>query len=136
MCKFFRGNSVGSIIAWVFIGLIGAVVFAFLFGYFVMLLWNWLMPALFGLAIIGYWKAVGIVLLARLIFGGFGHHGKKHSHKNCGNHNEFHYAKSMKSGKCGKNGFSKWNYYDKFWEEEGEKVFDDYIEKQKQNDKK
>ena len=32
----------------------------------VMLLWNWLMPGLFGLATIGYFKALGLYLLARL----------------------------------------------------------------------
>ncbi|AGN33701.1 hypothetical protein SWYG_00192 [Synechococcus phage S-IOM18] len=31
-----------------------------------MLLWNWLMPGIFGLATIGYFKAFGLYLLARL----------------------------------------------------------------------
>jgi hypothetical protein len=41
----------------IFGGIILAVAMAFLFGYFVMLLWNWLMPVLFGLKIITYWQA-------------------------------------------------------------------------------
>ena len=32
-----------------------------------MLSWNWLMPGLFGLATIGYFKALGLYLLARII---------------------------------------------------------------------
>ena len=32
----------------------------------VMLLWNWLLPGIFGLATIGYFKALGLYLLARL----------------------------------------------------------------------
>ena len=33
-----------------------------------MLLWNWLMPGVFGLATIGYLKAFGIYLMSRIIF--------------------------------------------------------------------
>jgi len=33
-------------------------------------LWNWLMPALFGLRTIGYWQAIGILILSKLLFGG------------------------------------------------------------------
>jgi hypothetical protein len=34
-------------------------------------LWNWLMPGLFGLKVIGYWQAVGLILLSKILFGGF-----------------------------------------------------------------
>jgi hypothetical protein len=41
-------------------------------GALVMLLWNWLMPALFsGAQPIGYWQALGILLLSKILFGGF-----------------------------------------------------------------
>jgi hypothetical protein len=33
-----------------------------------MLLWNWLVPGIFGLAAIGYFKALGLYLLSRIIF--------------------------------------------------------------------
>lgn len=33
------------------------------FGFIVMLLWNWLMPAIFGLTTITIWQALGLVLL-------------------------------------------------------------------------
>jgi hypothetical protein len=55
------------------------VLFALLFfvvlallGWVVMSLWNWLTPAIFGLKMIGYWQAIGLVVLCRLLFGGFG----------------------------------------------------------------
>ena len=32
-----------------------------------MLLWNWLMPGLFGLATIGYLKAFGLYIIARIL---------------------------------------------------------------------
>jgi predicted Fe-S protein YdhL (DUF1289 family) len=41
-------------------------------GWVVMLLWNWLMPALFaGAQEVGYWQALGILLLSKILFGGF-----------------------------------------------------------------
>lgn len=39
-----------------------------------MLLWNWLMPCVFGLVAINFWQALGLLALARILFGGFGHH--------------------------------------------------------------
>ena len=42
----------------------------------VMLLWNSLLPSLFGLRAIGFWQALGLLVLARILFGGFrGHRG-------------------------------------------------------------
>ena len=41
-------------------------------GAVVMLLWNWLMPAIFGLISISFWQALGLFILARILFGGFG----------------------------------------------------------------
>lgn len=43
------------------------------FGFFIkpailMLLWNWLMPSIFGLAAIGYFKAFGFYLISRILF--------------------------------------------------------------------
>jgi Ca2+/H+ antiporter, TMEM165/GDT1 family len=53
-----------------------ATLFATAFGYIVMRLWNWLMPGLFGLHVIGFWQAVGLLVLSKILFGGFhGRHG-------------------------------------------------------------
>jgi uncharacterized membrane protein len=35
----------------------------------IMLLWNWLIPGIFGLVTIGYFKALGIYALSRILFG-------------------------------------------------------------------
>jgi hypothetical protein len=40
-------------------------------GFVVMDLWNWLMPALFGWKLIGYWQGVGLIILCKILFGGF-----------------------------------------------------------------
>ena len=60
---------------------IGIVAIA-LFGLVVMLLWNWLLPSIFGIVAINFWQAIGILLLSKILFGGFGfgrrHFGHKH----------------------------------------------------------
>jgi len=43
----------------------------FVFGFVVMSLWNWLMPSLFGWRLINFWQALGLLLLSRILFGGF-----------------------------------------------------------------
>ncbi|MDR1763671.1 MAG: hypothetical protein LBR64_06945 [Dysgonamonadaceae bacterium] len=37
-----------------------------------MLLWNWLLPDIFGLTKINFWQTLGLLALARLFFGGMG----------------------------------------------------------------
>jgi hypothetical protein len=48
----------------------GLVVFvAVLLAWPTMLLWNWLMPYLFGLPVISFWQSLGLCLLFRCLFG-------------------------------------------------------------------
>ena len=42
----------------------------FLSGWVTMLLWNWLVPMIFGLGTITFWQALGLIVLVKLIFGG------------------------------------------------------------------
>ena len=50
-------------------------IFAWIGGEIVMLLWNWLAPALFGLRQVTFWEALGLLALCRILFGGFGFGG-------------------------------------------------------------
>jgi hypothetical protein len=64
---------------YLFIPLIVAAFIAF--GFFTMYLWNWLMPLLFHLPEITFWQTIGLMILSRLILGGFGgHHRGGHRH--------------------------------------------------------
>ncbi|WP_039058401.1 hypothetical protein [Enterobacter sp. Bisph1] len=54
--------------------IIGAVVFIVL-GLLVMSLWNALLPAILGVKSIGFWQALGVLVLSRILFGGLGFHG-------------------------------------------------------------
>ena len=44
--------------------------FLALFGFLTMWLWNWLMPTIFKLPTIGFWQAVGILVLSHILFRG------------------------------------------------------------------
>jgi|SRR4029077_12150192 hypothetical protein len=48
-----------------------AIVLIAVLGFVVMGLWNSLMPPLFGLHLINFWQAVGLLLLSKILFGGF-----------------------------------------------------------------
>ena len=50
-----------------------------LFGSVLMLLWNWLVPPIFGFTTIYFWQALGLFALSRLLFSGMGNRG-------CGKH--------------------------------------------------
>lgn len=47
----------------------------FIGGYIIMLLWNSIMPDVFHLGTITYWQAIGIFILAKILFGSFGKKG-------------------------------------------------------------
>ena len=56
------------------------------FGSAVWQLWNWLMPGLFGLPVIGFWQAVGLMALSWLLFGGWRGAGGLHGRRQRGRH--------------------------------------------------
>ena len=63
---------------WIFILIpFGIVFFLALGGWIVTWLWNALLPGLFGFPEIGFWQALGILALARTLFGGFGSGGSR-----------------------------------------------------------
>ena len=62
---------------WIFfVAPLAVALFVALFGEVVMHLWNWLLPALFGWRQITFWQALGLLVLCRILFGGFGGHGR------------------------------------------------------------
>lgn len=123
-----RWHSAGPLqrIGWIFGGIVLAVFLAFIFGYFVMLLWNWIMPTIFGLPEIDYWLAFGIIILARLIFGGFGH---GHTHNWHDRRRDRYFQSKFRHGDPRWEKMKKWKYYKSFWEEEGEDAFNRYVER-------
>jgi hypothetical protein len=109
----------------VVMGVILASLFALAFGWLVMLLWNWLMPDLFGLKAITYWQGFGICILSKLIFGGIGGH-----HPHYGKHGGQHFRPwPMGEDSCSSPGGDRrnWIYYRKYWKERGKQDFENYL---------
>jgi len=77
--------------------LVAAAVFALL-GYVVMLLWNWLIPDLFHGPSIGYWQALGLFVLSKILFWSG---GKK-------------YSSDCQPGDAGSAPYWKHRFYEKF----------------------
>ena len=112
------------IIGLVILGLIGAVAIALLLGYVVVWLWNWLMPALFGLNTITFWQAVALMVLARILIGGFAHSHKRHRESRMpGRWKTFIKRHSAQND---------WEYYNDYWKEEGEQAFNEYVKRKKE----
>jgi len=59
------------------LAILGMALFAFLGGELVRLLWNWLLPPLFGWRQVTFWQALALLALCRILFGGLG--GRGHS---------------------------------------------------------
>ena len=73
-----------------------ALLFGFLFfiligGTIVMWLWNWLVTDLFGLRRLGFWEALGLLALCRILFGGLGrsHNGGGGKHARSGRNKDW-----------------------------------------------
>ena len=62
------------------VGPIIIAIFVFVTGGLVMLLWNWLLPRLFGFPEITLLQGFGLLALSRILFGGFGGGGGGRDH--------------------------------------------------------
>jgi uncharacterized membrane protein len=109
-------------------------VLALVLAFAVVWLWNWLMPGLFGLGLITYWQAFGLMILARLVLGTVGHGFHAHrpyDRRQWGDRFKYHrYASGeMGHGKDFNNTMKWWYNYKRFWKDEGKAAFDEYLKK-------
>ena len=112
-------------------GLVMATILGLCFGYFVQLLWNWLMPELFHLSKITYWQGFGLVILSHLIFGCIGHGGHHHGnhHHRCEQERYAHLRHHWEESHWRIQGdWRNWRYYDEWWTNEGKAAFEKYID--------
>jgi hypothetical protein len=127
-CYSEKGEGRGlHIIRHVFAAVLIAVGFALVFGIFVQMLWNWLMPSLFNISRITYGQAFGLMILARLIFGSGGHHRRGPYGIPRGGHGLHHLAWHG----CSKedHGIEDWRQYDTWWNTEGREAFKKYVDR-------
>lgn len=99
-----------------------------IFGLFVMLLWNALLPELFKFSEINYLQSVGLIVLARLIFGGIAFRYDPKRSKKSHRHKE----KLMRLSQI--DNLNDWKDYDTYWDEEGKQNFEDYKKRLRDND--
>lgn len=133
-----------SIIRHVIGGLIFAALFALIFAILVKLLWNGIMPAVFGLNTISFWQAFGIILLAKLIFGGIGsrynyyhprrdyYHSKDRRYFYKWFHNKYRFEDDELNTMSRR---KKWEYYKQYWQDEGKAEFEAYTKKMEEKSK-
>ena len=88
---------------------------ALLFGYFVMLLWNAVMPAVIAVHSITYWQSVGLLALARILAGGIRGHGDVHG---------FAHRQRREA----------WREYEEWWCATGKKSFEESIGQKRERD--
>lgn len=63
------------------------ILFALLFGFLTMALWNWLIPSLFNGPVISFLEALGLLLLAKILFSGWA------GRRQCGGGGSTHWKK-------------------------------------------
>ncbi|MCH2234561.1 MAG: hypothetical protein MK078_09935 [Crocinitomicaceae bacterium] len=120
-----RSSSPAAIFGWVVLAIIGITALIILFGFVFMWLWNWLMPEIFGLGVITFWQGVGLILIAKILFGGMGNSGSS-SKKS---------KRKRRKEKCDQDddNFNKWKHYAKYWEEEGDAAYKNYVNRMETN---
>ena len=105
-----------------------AIAFALVFGIFVQMLWNWLMPSLFNLGTVTYIQAFGLMILARLVFGSCGHHRDHHSPG--WRRDGFHRLawRGCDKTDAANSDIKDWQHYDAWWQEQGRDAFKKYLD--------
>lgn len=104
------------------LGLVLSILFGLGFGFFVMLLWNSLLPDIWGWQEITYWQGAGLVILLRLLFGSHGYH-KVSNQPQAGCHSAFSQSSTVCTVEKSEQYFEQW------WAEEGEASLDKYTKR-------
>lgn len=112
-------------------GVVFAAIFALIFGWLVMVLWNWIMPPIFHLGEIGYWQGFGILLLAKIIFGAMGSRGPGRGpwRGNPWGGSPFRKESWHRGDWPGDREW--WRYAHDFWNEEGKEAFRRFVDRKK-----
>ncbi len=92
------------------LAILAMVIFTWIGGELVKLLWNWLLPTLFGLRQITFWQAIGLLALCRILFGGFrlGGHGSTRSRIRQRMEERWEHMTPEEREKCRQKFFGRW----------------------------
>lgn len=126
-----RGLKIG---VWSVLGILFFTTMVFVFGWAIQLLWNATIADMFGLPAISYWQAVGIFILAKILFGfGFGGSStpsqkKRKKQKDAIDRNETEHESASVSDLADEESFQK------FWREEGQQAYEIFTRDDGAND--
>ncbi len=114
----FQAHFIVKVVGMLMLGafVVGAV------GFVVYMLWNALMPEIFGLKTIGYGQSVGLLILARILFGGIG------SDSSSGNRKWSRSSKAAAAEVCDPSE----KLYDRWWDKEGASAFEAFLKSSQQ----
>jgi hypothetical protein len=96
---------------WIFVAApLGIVILIAIGGEVVMLLWNWLLPTLFGWHQITFWQALGLLALCRILFGGvrLSGHGSPRSRVRQRMEERWEHMTPEEREKCRQECFGRW----------------------------
>lgn len=148
-----KGEAEGAMKVLKVIGLtVLGIAAAFLFGFVILLLWNWLMPHIFGLPEITYWEGVGLLILSCILFGRMGGGSssekkkvkdsvrstikediKEEIKKEIAKEFEKEFGRQdSKDGKGGKENAACDEFYEEWWEAQGKESFEKYSSRQEE----
>jgi hypothetical protein len=115
-----------KVVIWTLLGITFFTVMVSVFGWVIQLLWNATIADMFGLPAITYWQAVGIFILAKILFGfGVGggsksSHGRKKKHNGDSDRNEKESETEAVSGLTNEESFQK------FWQRDGRQAYEEF----------
>jgi hypothetical protein len=129
--NFDESNTKGKmfhIVGHVIVGLIFAAAFAIVFAFLVELIWNSLMPSIFDLKQITFWQAFGIIILAKVLFGGFGSHRPDRWKRDSRYMPPWHRRPvQSEADSPPSRHHPDWNTYTQYWQQEGKASFEAYM---------
>ncbi len=124
-----RGLRIAGLVA---IGIVGIVVFAVVFGLLVRWLWNAVASPVLGLRQITYWQALGLTILARLLFGGLGFNGaQSRARRRSRQRPAAEDGAGVEPTPAGPGPSD----YERYWREEGQAAFAAYLQREEQGKK-
>ncbi len=95
-----HGRRVRKLLVLIPIGILAIAIF----GFGVMSLWNWLVPALFGGKLITFWQALGMLVLSRILVGGFSRPRVVHKWEQLTPEEREKFRAAMERKRCGERG--------------------------------
>jgi hypothetical protein len=115
-----------KVVIWTLLGITFFTTMVSVFGWVIQLLWNATIADMFGLPAITYWQAVGIFILAKILFGFGVGGGSKSSHGRKKKHNSDINRNGDESATEGISDLANEESFQKFWQRDGRQAYEEF----------